>query len=670
MFVAAAFFLVAIGAAPWPAPRIRAQAQGADPVIAAGGGVEMRVDFGYGGRFRTGYWTPVRIVLTDTRPAGGPEEVRLSVVVRHGSPLTALSHATTYQRTIRLAGGSSVHTELYPLLSNAYHPVHIELRNRNGQLLTATTLDLSRRVVPEGLVLALDPSGQDWSWLTRHLTAAAPVRGQLAGLSVAYVERPQALPGLWLGYHGVSAVAVSGTFPLGALSVAQAQALADWVAAGGTLILAGGSSTEALRAPAALRQLLSAFGLSGATRRLPAGAPPTRYPPFPEDADLIVWEARPETSSVLSRSGEAVLVSHAAYGRGSIFLLTFDPAALNRMGWQGLGDLARDLLRTARPVAAGLHGAESAVWRFIRATRLPLPSRWVPGGLLLGYLAVLTFSLWWVNRKGPRPGRAVLTLCTVAAVFSLGAARITGPFADLMRHGAAELTVSVTDPTGHGVRWSFHGLRSESSDSWIVRQAGGGWTQAPTQLISLDTDDPDLTLVQVEQGVLEAHLPPRTMGRFLSLAPTKIDLQTRLTLREINYTLTVTNGTPQTIEHLYYVHPSLFAYLGPLPPGKTVEYAYPAGVHAAGRPGAQWLGTAVANDIARRGGSELNPQLPELLAALVVQRLQAGAGDRPLDDGFLLGVMQADVELSLAPQAAARATHVLLFDIALAGSAS
>ena len=66
----------------------------------------------------------------------------------------------------------------------------------------------------------------------------------------------------------------------------------------------------------------------------------------------------------------------------------------------------------------------------------------------------------------------------------------------------------------------------------------------------------------------------------------------------------------------------------------------------------------------------MNPQLPELLAALVVQRLQAGAGDRPLDDGFLLGVMQADVELSLAPQAAARATHVLLFDIALAGSAS
>src|SRR5690606_41282808 len=102
MFVAAAFFLVAIGAAPWPAPRIRAQAQGADPVIAAGGGVEMRVDFGYGGRFRTGYWTPVRIVVTDTRPARGPEEGRPRVDGRHRSPPTARTRAHTYQRTIRL----------------------------------------------------------------------------------------------------------------------------------------------------------------------------------------------------------------------------------------------------------------------------------------------------------------------------------------------------------------------------------------------------------------------------------------------------------------------------------------------------------------------------------------------------------------------------------------
>ena len=167
------------------------------------------------------------------------------------------------------------------MLSNAYHPVHIELRNRNGQLLTATT-----STFPGASYLKACIGPRPFAKIGRvtHLTAARRSRttGRLGRL-----VRPQALPGLWLGYHGVSAVAVSGTFQ-GALSVAKPR---HWpiAAAGGTLILAGGSSTEA-PAPAALRQLWR-VGLSGATRRLPAGAADA-VSALPEDADLVVWEAR------------------------------------------------------------------------------------------------------------------------------------------------------------------------------------------------------------------------------------------------------------------------------------------------------------------------------------------------------------------------------------------
>lgn len=654
---------------PYLVPTLRAQTQGAEPIVASGGGVEMRVGFGYGGRFRAGYWTPLRIVLTRSL-SGGPDEVVLSVSVRHGSPLAALSHTTTYERTLKLPAGTSLHTEFYPLLSNAFHPLHIELRNREGQLLATTTLDLARRVAPEGLIVALDPSSQGWSWLTQHLTALTPIRGQLSGLTLAYIDRPQSLPSSWLGYHGVTAVAVSGAFPLHALSEAQAQALADWVAAGGTLIVAGGPDIGAMHAPRAIAEIQAGFGLSGFTRRLSSAASPTRYPPFPGEADLILWEIMPQGASVLSRASDAPLVAQAAYGKGTAFLLTFDPAALNRLGWQGLGDVARDVLRNARPLASGLHSAESAVWRFIRSAPLPLPNRWVPGLVAIGYIVILALILWWINRKGPRPVRAGLALTAVVSLFTLASAKLLGPISESVQHGAAELMVSMADPTGHGMCWRFQGLRSESVSTWQVRQTASGWTQAPTQLISMEASDPDLTIVQLEPGLSEAQLPARTVGRFIALEPTKLALYTHLALREANYTLTVRNDLAYGIDHLYYVHPSLFAYLGPLPPGGTVEYVYPAGVHSMSRPSAEWMGTAVRNDLERHSGGGQPAQLLDLFGALIVQRLQAGPGERPLDDGFVIGLVEGASEPSLTPRAATHATHVVLFDVALTDSSA
>lgn len=636
--------------------------------MAAGGGVEMRIDFGYGGRFRAGYWTPVRVVLTGTGLTRGQEEVVLDVTVRHGSPLATLSHTTTYRRTVRIPAGASVHTELYPLLSNAFHPLHIELRNKEGHLLTATTLDLARRAVPEGLVLALDPSGQEWAWFIQHLAGIGISRGQLSGPTLSYIERPQSLPSSWLGYHGVTAVAVSGAFPLRALSVAQAQALADWVAAGGTLILAGGADTEAIFASGVLGEVYAPFGLTGTTRRLPSDAVPTRYPAFPAEADLIVWESRPVGASVLSGAADQPLVVQAIYGKGTVFLISFDPASLDRLGWQGLGDVARDTTRTARPMRSGLHGAESAIWSFIRFARLPLPSRWVPGLLTLSYVAILALALWWVNRKGPRPAAAGVTLLAIVCLFSVATVRVLGPMAERARHGAAELTITMADASGYGERWTFHGLRSESSPIWRVQQAAAGWTQAPTQLISMDTADPDLNLVHMEQGILEVHLPPRTVGRFVAVSPTQVELDTRLTLRQLEYSLVVRNGTPHPIKHLYYVNPSIFAYLGPLPVGEAMEYAYPAGILTTRRPGAQWMSNAVANDFERRLGVEAVPQLRQLLESLVWQRLQIGSDDRPIDDGFLIGVVASESELDFEPAAAVQATHLLLFDVVLSGS--
>ena len=123
---------------------------------------------------------------------------------------------------------------------------------------------------------------------------------------------------------------------------------------------------------------------------------------------------------------------------------------------------------------------------------------------------------------------------------------------------------------------------------------------------------------------------------------------------EIIFTLTVTNGTPQTIEHLWPHTPSLFAYLGPLPPGKTVGRLSGRGTRRGPSGGA--VAGAVTRDIApqRIRVEPTTSGTPGSPRGAATKRVPATG---PWMTAFSWVCRQTSAELGSA--GAARATHVL-----------
>lgn len=634
-----------------------------DPIISIGQDVEMQVDFGFGGRFRAGYWTPVRITLINH---GLARQTTISVVTRHGSPLSSLSHTTTYQQGVYLPASVPVSVELYPLISGSFHPLRVELHDdTTGQSLALTTLDLQRRAVTGDLIVALDTTGQEWSWLPAQLGTYIGPRGQLEGLHIAYVEAPGLLPSSWIAYHGVSAIAISASFPLGTLSQDQTSAIAQWTDGGGALVWAGGHHTQAARSPLAQSHL--PLQLTGTTRRLPAGSTPSRYGPIPNAADAIVWEGLSEQALILSQIDHIPLVSRKTHGKGYSLLIAFDPNVLIRSGWNGIGDLARDVMLQAAPYSVGLGDAQSAVWSYIRGARLPYPSRYLPAALALGFTVLLALGLWVAKRRSKGTLLPVTIIVAVSAISVGTSVAVLKPVTDRSSHGVYELTITTVDPMGYGERWTFHGIRSIHRNEWQVEQVPDGWTQSPAQIVSIDTNEPNLA-VRSDGDTTIASIPAETVGRFQAVEPTDLALEARLTLQSREYRLNVSNKTSETIPFVYYITPAHFAYLGPLAPAEATRHTYAVGGLSSALPSAEWMGTAIYNDLKGRMGTRADENLIELIRALVVQRQRRGSGGPGPDDGFLIGIAQAEPSAVFHPSATTRSTHIFLRDVALSGS--
>lgn len=632
-----------------------ATGQGAE-LLTAAAGVEMSVAFGFDGLFRPGYWTPVRVTVTNH---GTPMEAAVHVVTRHGSPIASLSHTTAYAQKLYLPTDVPIAVEVYALLSNAFHPLRVELRDAQGRVLAMTTLDVQRSAIDGAIVVAFDPGGSAWSWLAEQLGSVVTLRGQRAGVHVAYVRSPQEVPSSWLAYHAVTAVAVSGSFPLGALSEAQQQALARWIEAGGTVIWAGGFRTDAARSP--LFATHSPVRPTGLIRRVPAALGPA-YPPVSGGLDLVVWDGVPAEGSLLVQSEGVPLVARRRIGRGNAFYIAFDPHALGQAGWTGLGQLARDAFAAAGTLPADLGEAARAGWDYVRSAQLPQPPRAWPVLLSLGHILTLAAAVLALRRRRPTIPALLCAAAGVAALFSLVSQRALAPVAARSQHGVSELVITTADADGYGLRWILHGLRSRTAGQWVAHAAPDGWTQEPLALISGTATEP-AAVIDRSGAAPRAELAAGAFGRFKAVEPARLMVAASLQLRDGAYHLKVANGTGRPISHLYYVYPGAYAYLGPAAPGETVAHSFPAGVRTGRSPAPEFIGEAVANDIRRRGASLA--RLADLIGALVAQRVRSGPSGNHLDDGFLIGVIEAPPEVTFAPEPNMTTTHVFLLDVRL-----
>lgn len=276
----------------------------------------------------------------------------------------------------------------------------------------------------------------------RDVDTVPKATGQNASILISAVQPPSVqvtpagpadLPDREAGYSGVDAVMIRCDAPLDALTEAQTDALRDWVASGGHLVVTSGSDPTGLTSPA-LREMLPAsvdpitqnvkfdypgggsIGAVATTKLLPK--------PFP---GIIVLK---------SSEGMPLAVS-GPYGAGRVTVTAFDPSTTAFSAWQGpaASTFWRQTLTggDTRPASimayvAGREEADGAYWQYgdnsqiitplLRATSLDAPPVGMIALYLVVYIVVLVPLNYLILKRLDRREWAWVTIPALVVIFS------------------------------------------------------------------------------------------------------------------------------------------------------------------------------------------------------------------------------------------------------------
>ena len=379
----------------------------------------LRVSFTHGLSMRADTWATAKVSVVNPGPAGEFEVVGWD----DGSTPRVLC-----RRAFRMPARS---TMTLPLLMRppVCEGLRFELR-QGDRVLASERFRKPVFVSPYDLFVVGVATGE------RSFGASAP-RDRATKIRFHNNITQWDLPERWFGYDLADAVAVAG-LPENGITTAQREALRQYVAAGGILVLSPGDTADWLLDDTF--DPLNPAEVIG-RRMLEDLAPLTDvFGPWPgAPARIPMWEVRPLRGDVLLQAGQSPLAAAAPYGAGEVLFVALDLTHKDIQSWHGLGLFYRRLLsrrdplnrvgqtqlRTAAPdLLMGLVGARVA-------------GTWLIGLLLATNLALVIGALAWMRRRG-RVELGFLIACAVAPVFALGACELGRALG-----GVSETTVGV-----------------------------------------------------------------------------------------------------------------------------------------------------------------------------------------------------------------------------------
>jgi hypothetical protein len=359
--------------------------------VTAIGQYAVRTDtmIGFNGRFRTDRWTPVRVTLENFgQDISGSLEVSVVRGDRFGSSRTTIA----YSRPLDLVSGVSKAFSFVLPLATAVYPIHVTVRDGEEEAHHEVYELLGSAVENTfAVVLARRP----------NLDFLLPVYNtrEQRNLDIVY-PLTSFLPDQWYGYDSVDVVVIHDA-RIQDLSTDQLVALRDWVAAGGRVVISGGSHFGPADA-----QTLSVFAdltatSIGTVELSQLGLREAGFPVDPKESDAQV------VTTVFRSFGTKV--THVPIGRGDLVILPFDYAQLVRVAPMSSVGLWNSLLS---PPDDGVHVSTLTRRRVFETEELanqltlPLysfPSRFLVLGLLLSYgIAVGAVLVWMSRRREPR----------------------------------------------------------------------------------------------------------------------------------------------------------------------------------------------------------------------------------------------------------------------------
>ena len=562
---------------------------------AAPAGVTLAIHAGFDGYYKEGQWLPVRIAVANDGP-DTKGTLRISVPRSNGVSAEEIT------RAVDLPTQSRREVFLYLPTEGFLSVVNVTLSDGQNDLATASSR-VSQASVGDLIygVLAGSPSAYNL------LNNIKPASGS------AFVAQLEAadLPPLSFAWHGLDVLVVSDV-DTGVLSPEQRAALAEWVASGGRLIVAGGPTWQKTAAGLGALLPLAPAGTQNLadTSRLAAfaGAPAPSGPTVAASGPLS-----PDAVTLVS-AGELPLIIARHSGFGQVLFLAVDPAFDPLKNWGGLEGLFRNLLTGSaqRPNwAAGVRN-----WYSARDAINALPGLQLPSALeILGFLGLYVLAVGPINylvlRRLKRRELAWVTVPALVVVFSAGAYltgyQLRGGQASLHRLAVVQVWPNAANAQVDGLVGIFSPRRAEYDV-----QFGAGFLARPMPVDSgspggnsFTVQQSDGTLIPAVRMEVSAVEPFAVQGQVPAPA---FDSTLTLDISASHVTLQgqVINHSDVTLKDTVLLAPGSVQRLGDLAPGGAANVSLSL---------ASAKASLAGNDVlpAKAGGSgpvAVNPAVP------------------------------------------------------------
>ncbi|HCI82811.1 MAG TPA: hypothetical protein DHW02_24330 [Ktedonobacter sp.] len=312
--------------------------------VADDGPVISQATAGFDSRFHDGNWVPVTVTLDNN----GTDFQGMVAVNVPSSPLNNNGSTSVYQVPISLPSGAHKQITLYAPFTfdspGTVQNISVNLLNTSGQ--TVNTQLASLRTLNAGDIFVGVLSDQ-----SNNFNALSNV--SLLNTSSSVIVQPlnaTNFPDNSIVLRNFDLL-VLDNFTTASLSPQQLNALQNWVAQGGSLIIAGGPEWQHTfnTLPSTLLPVTptGTATLPGGTSLLPTGSSTsngTNKVGSGITSSLPISTATLTTGTAVLTSGKTPLIVQASVGQGSVVYLAFDPTLDPVYSWTGASILWKSLL--------------------------------------------------------------------------------------------------------------------------------------------------------------------------------------------------------------------------------------------------------------------------------------------------------------------------------------
>ncbi|HEX9869182.1 MAG TPA: hypothetical protein VGC99_11405, partial [Candidatus Tectomicrobia bacterium] len=380
--------------------------------VPASAKLSVEATIGFRETIKIGKWLPVTVTIrNDGTPVRGLLALELSTV-SEGYPQP---YITTLSQAVDLPTQSRKRYSFVVMFRDFTHPLVIRLTDQSGLTVYTREIDLRTLTSPDRLILAFSNE---------------PVLDSLAGVSpgkarVVYQNLDE-LPGRWDALDAVDLIALRN-LSLAPLRPEQMQALQQWVARGGYLLVTGGPNWTHYTHPY-WRELipLTVTGMVEVTTLQPLE--PLVGVSSPEDIRLSILHTEAINGNILARTDEHALLIAQKRGRGEVVFVAFDPGRAPLTAWDGMTMLWRALFRLDETpnywkLRRELRETFDETW-IAQALQLPLlsfPSHLLLAVFLVLYASTIGFFFWRVGLESRTAGETWMLIGLTLIAFSGGA---------------------------------------------------------------------------------------------------------------------------------------------------------------------------------------------------------------------------------------------------------